>query len=271
MNESMLFNDLIKQWLQTNRYLCKESTYFKYRQLFENHISPYFESINTKCLDTQNIIDFLLYCLQEGRKDGKGGLLGSVNTIKYILQSSITYGVNLGYLEPISFKFKVPNYKNECIEVLKVNEQKSLEKYLNQHLNLSTLGIIICLYTGLRIGEICALQWEDISLDESSIMIRKTVQRLPISKSNTKTSLKINPPKSRTSYRKVPIPKFICDYLKQFDNNDKKIFLLTNKKKPMDPRTYQYRFKKYLEKAGVRNVNFHALSYFCDSLYSNGY
>lgn len=259
MNENVQFNEVVKEWLNTNKYLCKESTYFKYQQLFENHICPYFESIDLNEIDTQTIIDFLIHCIENGRKDGKGGLSGSVHTIKYILQSSITYGANIGYMEPINFRFKVPNYKNECIETLTEEEQKSLENYIYQHFNLSTLGILLCLYTGLRIGEICALQWEDISLKESSIMVRKTVQRLPIKKVNAKTTLKINPPKSKTSYRKVPIPHFICKHLEKYKQEDLKTFLLTGNTHPLDPRTYQYRFNKYLKESNIRHVNFHAL------------
>ena len=259
MTKQILFTDVVLEWLQTIEFSCKESTYFKYYRLYDTHIYPYFKEINASEITSKHLVQFLSFLKSKGRKDGKGGLSGSLSTIKYILQSSIEYGSENNYMNHIQFKYRIQQTKYDEIEVLTPNEITKLEEYLLNNIDISNLGILLCLYTGLRIGEVCALQWKDISLEQSYLIVNKTVQRLRISTENSKTELKITSPKSRTSFRKVPIPTYICNLLEIYKPKDLNEYLLTQTFNPLDPRTYQNRFKTCLKKSNIRYVNFHAL------------
>lgn len=124
------------------------------------------------------------------------------------------------------------------------------------NLNLSNLCILLSLYTGLRIGEICGLQWQDINLKQGSISVTKTVER--ISMSNGKTKVVINPPKTKSSIRKVYMPSFIIDILKSYKSSSE-LFILSEQIQPKEPRFLQYRFKTVMKKLNMNEFSFHSL------------
>ena len=125
---------------------------------------------------------------------------------------------------------------------------------------MRNLTILPDLYTGLRIGELCALQWKDIGFINNIISITKTVQRIKNNdiNSNVKTKLIITEPKTEYSVRTVPIPKFLITILKQY-RSDRDVYFFTNTDKPKDPRALEKYFKDLLSKCGIRDLVFHAL------------
>lgn len=144
------------------------------------------------------------------------------------------------------------------MRVLSQEEQKKLVAYLMQDLDVCKLGILVALYTGLRVGELCALRWEDIGKD--SITVRRTIQRLK--KDNTNgTELHIGSPKTKTSLRTIPIPSFLQDQIEPFRKLElaESYFLATTPGEVIEPRVMQYRFSRYLKDAGIDKANFHAL------------
>ena len=123
------------------------------------------------------------------------------------------------------------------------------------------LGVFICLYTGIRIGELCALRWKDIYLDESVMKIKHTTQRIQKVEDNSciKTHLVITEPKSDSSSRDIPLPGFVIDIIKDFEYIPE-AYLVTGKINVIpEPRTMQYKFKTYLKEGNIEYVNFHAL------------
>ena len=119
-------------------------------------------------------------------------------------------------------------------------------RYLLSDLDSCKLGILICLYMGLRLGEICALKWEDIDFQRKTIHINRTVQRIQVEQEDRKTILYEGPPKTLCSVREIPIPEFLFPLL--LSCKDDGVYVL-NKFSPMEPRTYQYKFYSYLNKA----------------------
>ena len=109
------------------------------------------------------------------------------------------------------------------MRVFSKDEQAILERYLCLDIDNSKLGILLCLYTGLRIGEICALKWSDISMENNTLSVNKTMQRLQALDSSTsqKTKVLVSYPKSDCSIRTIPLPDFIADKLRQFCPNRK--------------------------------------------------
>ena len=123
-------------------------------------------------------------------------------------------------------------------------------------MDIYKLGIYICLFTGLRLGELCALKWSDLDMNLKLLHVNSTVQRIRVSDKQTKTCLIETPPKSFCSKREIPISDQLYQFLKEFHCQDKNVL---NGKAPMEPRTMQNKFKKYLKLSGIRDTNFHTL------------
>ena len=148
------------------------------------------------------------------------------------------------------------------LEIISYEEQNRLEEYLLEKNTKKSIGIMISLYMGLRIGEICALRWENINLEEEIVRVRYTMQRIQnfLPEAKSKTDVMITRPKSDSSVRDIPIPAFLMFFLKAHRAADKKAFFLTGESDVfIEPRTYQYFFKKVLKEAGVSEINYHML------------
>ena len=125
-------------------------------------------------------------------------------------------------------------------------------------MDIYKFGVLVALYTGLRVGELCALKWDDI--EEDSITVRHTIQRLQ-KNNGSGTELFIGAPKTNTSIRKIPIPSFLKEKFKFYRQlgANQEYFLGYRDKHIAEPRRMQYKFRKYLEAAGIEKANFHCL------------
>jgi len=145
---------------------------------------------------------------------------------------------------------------------LSKTEQTKLEKELLNNFNETTFGIYFCLYTGLRIGELCALKWDNIDLNNKKIYIKKTLVRIqnPVVDAKKKTIVIIDEPKSSSSIREIPLPDFIIPMLKKLSKNTtSETFLISGTNKYIETRTYFNKYKKVLSSIDLDSYNFHAL------------
>jgi integrase len=157
-------------------------------------------------------------------------------------------------LEPIA----MPKQKKNELEVLTLREQAKLEKYCLSHYDRKHIGIVLSLYTGLRVGELCALTWGNIDLKNRTIYVSKTLQRVYIQKRQTR--ILIDSPKSNHSIRKIPINDKIFEILKDAKNENRDSdFFLTGDNRYIEPRRYQYIFEKALYTLNIKKYNFHIL------------
>ena len=148
--------------------------------------------------------------------------------------------------------------KAKRVQVFSRYEQQKFTQYLLTDLDYSKLGVVVGLYTGLRLGEICGLQIKDIDLNSNVIHITKTIQR--ISDGLGHSYHHIGSPKTDYSVREIPIPKFLSNLLKaNIKNLSDDCYLASGKTKYVQPRTYQYRFKSYLKKCNLPEYHFHTL------------
>lgn len=146
------------------------------------------------------------------------------------------------------------------MRVLSRIEQKQLSEYLVKNLSCSNLGIMVCLYTGIRIGEVCALKWKDISFDEQILYIHKTMQRIQKQDDGAeKTKIIITEPKRTCSIRIIPLPDELFKLLKENRNSDDTFLLTGHHKYYIEPRTMQNRFKTVVKNCNIEEANFHAL------------
>lgn len=268
--------DIINLWLDENRYLWKESTYGIYRGISESHIIPEIGSCKIKCFSEEQYQLFFMNKQECGSLHSTKGLSGTyLKQIEIILNQVFKYaGKKYGYLQPqytykgkaaIKEKTTTPPYD----EVLKINN------YLkNQASNNATcLGILLCFYTGIRLGELCALQWKDIDFKEGTLHITKTMQRVRFLEGNKdKSKIMITSPKSVNSNRIIPIPNDILEKLKLAQGKQEDFIVEGMKKKYAEPRTLQYRFKALLKEINIPTFNFHMLRHiFASTCMINGF
>ena len=142
--------------------------------------------------------------------------------------------------------------------MLDKTEQTTLQQYIAENQNGTTLRIAISMSTGIRIGELCALQWRDIDLEKRILTVRKTIQRIQCPTETTRTKLIITEPKSESSRRNIPIPECIMDFLKKSKGNSDE-YVISGSVKPTEPRAMQYRFSKILKNVKLPSVHFHSL------------
>ncbi len=155
------------------------------------------------------------------------------------------------------------------IEIFSKEEQIKMIRYFYQNMDINKFGFMLCLSTGIRLGELCALKWSDFDLEQGLLVIERTVQRIAVENKGPKTALVISKPKSIHSERRIPLSDNILKLVKSFKTeNSEYIFC---KHKPLEPRTCQYRFQKLLIDVNVTVKNFHVLRHtFATNCVCNG-
>lgn len=242
--------DLANEWLFINGQRLKLSSYQRYQGYLNNHIKTTIGNMSAVYLTTAIVAEFSQDRLHAGLSPQ------SINTILTFLHSVIKYG-HRQYNLPLP-DFVYLTYKKKEMRVLSRDEQKNLVSFLLRDLDIYKLGVLVALYTGIRIGELCALEWNDI--DNEYFKIKNTMQRLK-SKDGKGTKLFIDIPKTTTSIRTIPIPSFLKEYIESYRvlGQGQHFFLGESPLAITEPRKMQYKFKKYLEEAGIDDANFHAL------------
>ncbi|WP_040197771.1 tyrosine-type recombinase/integrase [Candidatus Soleaferrea massiliensis] len=264
MEQNVTFRAVLFLWLQNNRIRLKDQTYAKYLDLIKNHLVPEIGNVQVKRLDATAINQFLNMKKDGGRLDGKGGLSASyIQTLSFIMQAAMEYAAKENLCRPLSGEIQRPAKRVKELEIMTVAEQLILEQHMLCDCNEKKLGVLLSLYTGLRLGEVCGLMWQDIDFENRSIHIRHSVERvanLYAENGKTKTKLILGDVKTVSSNRIIPIPSFFMPLLQSFSLKRSGRFVLPGKSyEYMDPRSYQYQFKRYLKGCRLRSINFHAL------------
>jgi len=241
-------------WMEEKRQFVKKSTFAAYSLIVETHLLPTFGHLTA--VTEKDVQDFVLHKLN-------GGL--SQKTIKdmlIVLRMILKYGAKKNYCvyAPIDVIFPTDRERQE-LEVLSIANQKKIMRFVEDNFTFRNLGIFICLSTGVRIGEICALTWEDIDTENGIIHIRKTIQRIYIRENGVRhTELMIDTPKTATSIRDIPMTKDLLSVLKPLRKVvNENFFVLTNDIMPTEPRTYRNYYKKLLAKLDIPPIKFHGL------------
>ena len=260
---SCIFSDLAESFLKQKRYQVKESTYAHYCYIINKHILPYFSNYSITEISSLLIEDYVSSKLMNGKIKTEDGLSPkSVKDILSILKSILKYGELKGITSEKSIaSVKAPKASKKCIEVLSESERKIIEEFALSADNMS-FGVYLCLYTGLRIGEICALTWADINESIACISINKTILRIQnVELGQAKTRIIIDTPKTESSIRLIPLPPKLAQMLydRKPKNVKKEDFFLTGTNKYIEPRNYYEKYKNILSQCGIQHHTFHAL------------
>lgn len=253
------FGKILLLWLENSKIKVKKSTYEKYRTIIEKHLMPSVGNVPADNIDTQLINKVIREKSLNGRLDSCGGLSPTyVGTIAFIMKSAAVFAYETGNGNALKGTVTLPAKPKSRLKILSLPEQERLERVCFDNLSDKELGIILSLYTGMRLGEVCALQWEDIDLKANTVHICHTVQRVTDEENENggKTRLVLSSTKSADSDRIIPIPSKLQPLL----SDNKKGFVIKGTVYDYtDPRTLQYQFKKKLKESNVENINFHAL------------
>ena len=254
VQKNVSFEKNANEWLQYKRISVKTSTFYRYQYILNQYILPYFKNETIYSLQHFNFNNFI----------NQLSTSVSVKTIKDILivvKAILKYISKKCLLEYSLDLIPFPKSIKEEVTILSEAEKETLENYCLTNTNLRKIGIMICLNTGMRIGEICALKWENIDLENKFFLINKSLQRIYKGKNNT--VILIDSSKTQHSIRKIPISNKICEILKELKIVGRytgEEYLLTGKStKTIEPRNYQYFFKNCLSQCQLPNYNFHIL------------
>lgn len=262
-NAEISFGETASKWLELKKLSVKPSTAVKYKNILEKNILPKIGDILLTELTTWDVEMFAMEQLREGRIDGNGGL--SVQSVRFMLG---VIGAVLQYAQwrDVFSSCRVREIQIKSLEnsakVISGEMQNRLERYLLSHITRKNTGILISLYMGVRLGEICALRWESIDLENRIIKIAYTMQRIQNFEdaAEHKTMLVVMPPKSTSSMRELPIPTFLLNILRGFSGHHADYYFLSDSAdKVVEPRSFQRHFKKILKITQLENVNYHAL------------
>lgn len=248
----MTVAELFDEWHRSIQYRVKESTAANYSMKADKHILPEFGNKAVSTVTADHIYSFI------SDKQNAGFSPRYIADIVILMKSIFKYAVRTYHIFNPMDGIVLPKKKSPEIQLLDDTEQKTLQQYISTHQNRSTLGTAISMTTGLRIGELCPLQWRDIDLEKRILTVRKTMQRIQCPTATSKTKLIITDPKSESSRRQIPIPDCMMSFLHKFKGKDNE-YVLTGSDKPIEPRAMQYRFRTILKNAKLPSVHFHAL------------
>ncbi|MDE5993979.1 MAG: site-specific integrase, partial [Oscillospiraceae bacterium] len=240
-------DELMQEWLNSNRYQIKVSSYQKYQTIVRNHISDKLGKLPVKCISAQLLTQFSDSLITEKHLSAE-----TVNQILIVLGMGFKYAREHYQVTMPQIHFLKTSKAN--MRVLTPSEQQTLVKRLIEREDIFSFGILLALYTGLRVGEVCALRWEDIS--ENSMHIGKTMQRLK--NSSGKTEVMILSSKTASSDRVIPIPRLLLPIIGLWRKSHGNVLTQSNGS-IIEPRLLQRKFSTIITECGLEKANFHAL------------
>lgn len=256
----LLFASAARRWEESVAPQIKESSFVKYHLIIEKHLLP---AMGDVCVEdvTHELIESLSQNLMaSGGKNGRPLAARTVSDILSVLRSILRFARRGGAIIPCdgsSVRIRRPAVE---IRVLSRHEQETLCRYLYNNINNRNVGILLSLFAGLRVGELCALQWEDIDLKERILYVRHTMQRIRnLSPEGPRTRIIITAPKSTTSTRMIPLPEDLVKIMVSLPGEHSGFFIPGKEKPYTEPRVMQFYFRRVLERSGVADANYHAL------------
>lgn len=256
----MLYKEWLSNWLENYvQPSAKKRTYTRYKEIVEQHINPQLGE-----LELPQITPYVLQCyvtelLKCGNlRTGKGLSANSVNSIITVIQNTLKTAYSLGIIsEYTGDKIKRPRASEKKVECFSMSEQKKIEQYILNEESTKLFGVLLCLYTGLRIGELLALEWSDIDMRKGEIRVNKTCH---YGKDEEGVFGRITDvPKTQSSIRTIPIPRQLMPYLRDVKKKSLSTHIVSNGSNLISIRSYQRTFSLLLNKLDIPHRGFHSL------------
>ena len=258
-NKSMLFSELAELWLTSLAHSVKESTLAHYRYTLHKYLLPVFGGLQVCALDDTTLERLFLQVLSPEDESHKPLGTSSAQECLGILRRICKYAVHLHLMQSVEICVKLPRARKSEPQPLTQIEQNTLKAFLLQSPTSRKIGLLLQMMLGLRIGEVCGLQWGDFDLDAEILTVRRIVCRICCGDGHTK--IVVQPPKTQSSFREIPLPKQLVSILKRLRKSFSKTtwFLSCNEVKPVEPRCYRKSIQCYLKQASLRKIHPHTL------------
>ena len=248
------FKTVVELWQADKQQYVKKSTFAAYSLLITNHLLPAFAG--NADIHEEDVQQFVFAKLDEGLSQK------SVKDILIVLKMVLRFGVkyNLIAHRQIDIRFPTERERQE-VEVLSKANQRKIMEFVKSNFTFQNLGIYICLSAGLRIGEVCALTWDDIDAEQGVIYVTKTIQRIYlVGEMEKHTEVIIDTPKSKNSIREIPMTRDLMRIIKPLKKVvNGSFYVLTNSAAPTEPRTYRNYYKRLMKQLDIPALKFHGL------------
>lgn len=266
---SITVHDVAELWLRESlKSNVKSSTMTTYYNYYNRVVKPQLGKMDITLVDGETVASFFEKLNEQGVGTRSGKLSSTaINVVHNICYSIFEFAKERGYIKDNPYtqeSIDKPSRKTTEKRVLTRVEQYKLERTCRYYLDYRVIGILLALYTGMRIGEVCSLQWEDVDFKRHVISVNKTVSRVTNfdneDEDDSKTVMQIRTPKTQCSCRIIPLPKFLMDKLLMLKQVNPYKYVVNNKNdNPMCPRMLTYIFKRVVKLAGIKEANFHCL------------
>lgn len=248
------FHEVCLLWKMEKERYVKVSTMAAYSLIIQNHLEPRFRSLDD--VRQGAVQDFVDAKLSEGMG------LTTVRGLLIVLKMILRFGEKRRMVGHRVIEVRFPTQRiRPQMPVLSVIEEQRLLSYLAVHRNTYNLGLQICLFTGIRIGELCALKWGDVDLEAGIIRIRRTAHRVYLIDNGPRHSeLTLDYPKTANSYRDIPVIKELSIILHEYSKGlTDDIFIVSGLPHPTEPQTMRNHFKQVVLSLGLSMRRFHGL------------
>ncbi len=256
----MNYQEWSQNWME--HYIMpsvKQRTYIRYSEIIRHHIIPRLGKMELREITPLVLQAFVTELLQNGNlHTGKGLSANSVNGVITVLQNSLKTAHSVGILEEYKAdRIRRPKQNEKKIECFSLAEQKRIEEYILSKDKTNHFGILICLYTGLRIGELLALEWSDIDFSKCELTVNKTCYE-GVDRSGKFTRI-TDMPKTVSSERTIPFPEQIVPILMKMKKRSCSTYVISNGREPVRIRSYQMTFQRLISNLGISRRGFHSL------------
>lgn len=255
----ILYKDFINEWLEDKKNYVKESTYANYANIVHNHLIPQLGNYRISDITNKMLQNLILDKYRYGRLDKCGGLSDkTIRDIGSVIKLSFKSAIRDNLIDYINLDLYYPkNNVSNKIYIFNKEEQGKIVDYVVNNLNIKNVGILLTLYSGLRIGEVCALKWRDVNFKKNTLVINKTLQRIYI-KEERSSKVIITNPKTSSGNREIPINAEFAKLLKKFKTNNDH-YLLSSSNKWIEPRLYRRYYVTVLKRLNINILPFHSL------------
>lgn len=252
------FFKVCEEWLNSTELYVRESTFSKYKLCLKKYLFPLFESLDLTDVTAEEINGKLL---KLSKKQSKGSLAPkTLSDIICILKQIIKFANQREISDFNTDLIFSPKRDKKQTEVFDKQDFEKLKEVLWNSTDSLNSGILLTVYSGLRIGELCGLKWEDINFFDRTLTVKRTVERIknPDEKADKKTKIIISPPKTGTSCRTIPIQGFLIEKLKKAQKSDN-FYMLSGTATPTEPHQVYMKYKKLLKENNIKDHTFHCL------------
>lgn len=248
----MNYKDWLNEWLSTCvKPMVKSRTFEKYDEIVRLKIGPTLGGCDLTELSPSMLQKFTAELTERYASNTVSGIIA-------VVRSSLTRARQTGVIErEFSSCIQRPKTREKKVESFTSAEQRKIEDYIIKNGRIKLYGIVVCLYTGLRLGELLALEWADVDFLRGTITVSKNSRDVWENGAYKKV---IDTPKTATSRREIPMPKQLVPYLRTLKHQNKSRFVVAGKDgKTVSLRAYQKALQCILKTLNIPHKGFHAL------------